>query len=85
MQSEDDEVGLGFSEADLVIAWAELIKAGASEEDIRNGALAATLALAASGDISTADSSRITVEAQKKFNLLAEQLPAVASLYKSDN
>lgn len=85
MSSHEQEDDLGFSESEIVVAWAELISAGVSDKDIRGGALAATLSLAASADISTADSTRICLEAQKRFNLLAEQLPRVAHLYKSDS
>lgn len=64
----------------MTTAIQELRNAGLSMEQIEDGALAGTLALATGGALAVEDAAEIVAEAITQFNLDGTDAPAIAAL-----
>lgn len=68
-----------FSAKDAASAMVELAKGGLTEADIQGGALAATMDLAAAGQLDLAEAANATVRAMGGFGLGAEDTARIAN------
>lgn len=67
-----------FSAVEASDAMGELAKGGLTEAEIRGGAMAATMDMAAAGGLSMASAAEVAVQAIKTFGMSAEDSTAIA-------
>jgi TP901 family phage tail tape measure protein len=77
-QALDAGAATVFSATEAADAQAELAKAGISTADILGGALDGSLALAAAGQLSVADSATIAAQAMNQFELQGKDVTRIA-------